>query len=152
MIGGTAMAQTMDAKSSSQTEVSDKEVGQFVEAYQNAQSVQKKMKSKMMTSIKDKGLTMQEFMSMRRTSMNPKKEMTASAEKQKKFKKVQADMKKMQPKMQKKVESAIEKSGLTMKRYQTIGAAVQKDKELQQKIQNKMMKSSGAMQKGGGGM
>jgi ABC-type Fe3+-citrate transport system substrate-binding protein len=84
--------------------------------------------------------------------MNPKKEMTASAEKQKKFKKVQADMKKMQPKMQKKVESAIEKSGLTMKRYQTIGAAVQKDKELQQKIQNKMMKSSGAMQKGGGGM
>lgn len=154
MIGGTAMAQTMkgNAQGSSDVDVSDKEVDQFVSAFQSAQSVQQEMQQKMMSSIKDKGMTVEEFTKMRKESMDPEKDMSGSADKQKKFKQVKGEIEKIQPKMQKKVESAIEESGLTMKRYQAIASAVRSDQSLQQKIQKKMAAQQAGGMQGGGGM
>ena len=50
-------------------------------------------------------------------------------------------LEKLQPEFEAKMKTIIEDSGLSLDRYQALGAAIQADQALQQKLQGIMMKN-----------
>lgn len=136
MMGSVAsFAQTTKAAD----DVSDKELDQFVQSYKDVQAANQEAQQDMMKMIEDEGLDVQRFQTIQQASTDPSKEVDATKEEMDSHKKITSKMQAMQPELEKKMEGIIKKDGLTMDRYQAIAMAIQKDKDLQQKVQSKMM-------------
>ena len=90
--------------------------------------------------IKKEGLEINRFQSIQQASVNPEQKVEATEVEMKSYKTAVSKIEKMQPQLQKEMSQIIQENGLTLDRYQEIGAALQSDQALQQKLQTMMMK------------
>lgn len=120
-------------------DVSDQDLDKFVQSYKHIQAANQEAQQDMMKMIEDEGLDVQRFQTIQQASTDPSKEVDATKEEMASHKKISSKIQAMQPELEKKMETIIEKDGLTLDRYQAIAMAIQDNQELQQKVQSKMM-------------
>jgi len=138
-------------RSSENTDVSEKELEKFVKVSQEIRRVRMKSQPKLKKAIKDKGLTMKRYQTIkqkeqggrqrqnqRMQSSNPDTSEVSEAEKEK-FKEVQKEVKKIQRKSRSQMMQVIEENDLSRKRFQEIAQALRSDRELQKRMK-KMQK------------
>lgn len=134
LFSGMSVAQAQD-------KISDAELNKFAKAFQVIQMENQKAQQKMATVIKDNGMEVERFSAIQQASSNPNQEVEATDAEMKKHDAIMAEIKKMQPAIEAKMEKAVADSGITIERYQAIGTALQQDKDLQQRFQSIMMKN-----------
>lgn len=123
-----------------QEKVTDEQLQKFAQAYQTIQQSNQEMQQKMVSAIENEGITAERFNTIYEAKMDPEKEVDASEDEMKKQEAAMEKVQKMQEDSQKVMEDKIKEKGLTMEQFQNIGAQVQQNPELQQKMQAIMMK------------
>lgn len=128
---------------SAQEDVSDKELGQFADAYVKVQMQNQEAQQQMMTVIEEEGLKVERFSEIQEAEMDPNKTSDASAEEKKMHASAMAKIEEMQPELEKKAVEGIESTGITIERYQSLAAVIQNEKSLQQRLQTIMVERQG---------
>lgn len=121
--------------------VSDAELQQFADAYMAMQKENQQAQQVMAKTIEEEGLELDRFNEIHKASMDPNTEIEASEEEIAMHKAAITKLEKLQPEFEAKMKTIIEDSGLSLDRYQALGAAIQADQALQQKLQGIMMKN-----------
>lgn len=119
--------------------VTDAEMQKFAQAYKSVQQANQVIQQKMIVAIEDEGLTPQRFNEIYEAKMDPEKEVDATEEELAKQDAAMVVVKEIQVASQEEMENKIKEQGLTMQRFQEIGAKIQQSPELQQKMQAMMM-------------
>ena len=118
-----------------QDTVSDKELKQFATALQQIQLIGQNTQQQMVEAINKEKIAVDKFNEIRQAEIDPEKEADASKEDLDKYKKAWKAVKQIQIQSNTQMEKSVEKEGLTTERYQEIGAKVQADQKLMQKVQ-----------------
>lgn len=134
MFGFAATAQT-------EASVSDADLQKFADAYQSVMQANQQVQQKMVAAIQEEGMEPQRFNEIYEAKMDPEKEVEASEEEMLMHTAAMGKIEEMQKGVQKMMEDKIKENGLTMEKYEKIGAQLQQSPELQQKMQAMMMKS-----------
>lgn len=128
-------------------DVSDKEIEQFGDIYDDIRSKREETRPKMEQAIKDEGLTMDRFRTImqdqQKSRMQQKgqggksggSDIDVSDEELEKFKSAQEEVRKIQQDMQQKIMKTIEESDMDQQRFQEISRAIQSNPELRKKLQ-----------------
>lgn len=128
-------------------DVSDKEIEQFSDIYEDIRSKREETRPKMEQAIKDEGLTMQRFQTIMRDQQQSRmqqqgqsgqggeSDLDISDEEMEKFENAQKEVQKIQQEMQQKMMKTIEESELDQQRFQEISRAIQSNPELRKKLQ-----------------
>lgn len=142
LIGAPLMAQTSAAPQQEQqtTEIADADLQKFADAYTEIQLENKNAQEQMVAIVEEEGLDVQRFGEIQQASMDPNSTLEVSDEEKAKHESANKKLKKVQDGFKQKVEGIIVSNGLTMDRFDQIFAAIQNDKELQQKVQGMLMK------------
>jgi len=138
LLGGLSLAQAQNTVQA-QSKISDAELGKFAKAFQVIQMENQQAQQKMAAVISDNGMEVERFSTIQQAAANPNQEVDATDAEMKKHDMIMAEIKKMQPAIEAKMEKAVADSGITIERYQAIGSALQQDKSLQQRFQKMMM-------------
>ena len=146
----TAMAQ-QKAKQKTQTETqapppaqqstgfTDGDIKQFADASSRLMVIQKNSEQKMMKILEEEKLSVDKFNEMAQAHQQQKlAEVSATPDETAAFNKAAQRMMELQPDLQKEVETAIQKDGMTLEKYEQIMIAYRQDPALQEKI-NKLM-------------
>jgi len=146
LIGGvtmTANAQVAPTQTTMQTQtnITTAELTKFAGAFVDVQEENKVAQQQLMGIIQDQGLELERFNEIQKSKMNPEATVDASSEELEKHKAVVTALESMQPEFESKMMAIIEDHGLTMDKYKEVALALQKDKALQQKFQQIMIKS-----------
>lgn len=139
---GTAsvMAQNPTMPQQEKIEVSDAELNQFAEVFQKMRMMNQEAQRDMMAVVQEEEFELKRFNEIHMAKMDPEKEVEITAEEEKKYKAVVAELEVMQPEIQKRMQEVISESDLDMERYQQLAMALRSDTELQQRLQD-LMKS-----------
>lgn len=121
-------------------EVTDAQLQKFAQAYQSVQQTNQEIQQKMVAAIEKEGLTPERFNELYEAKMDPEKEVEATEKETEKQDAAMVAIQGIQESSQAKMEEKIKEKGLTMEQFQGIGAILQQDPELQQKLQEIMMK------------
>lgn len=124
-------------------EVSDTELTQFANAYQEMQIQSQAAQKEMVKIIEAEGMDVQRFSIIQQASMDPNQEVEATEAEMKMRDNAIAKMQKMQPELEKEATEKILASGLTMERFEALAAVIQNDQALQQRLQAILMKNQG---------
>ncbi|WP_161624660.1 DUF4168 domain-containing protein [Winogradskyella psychrotolerans] len=116
-------------------DISDKELGQFADAYTEVQVQNQKSQEKMIAIIKDEGLEVERFNEIQQAEMDPNQESDATEAEKEKHENVIVKFEELQPEIEKKAIASIESAGITLQDYEKIGAKIQADQSLQQRLQ-----------------
>lgn len=114
-------------------EVSDDELTKFIAASQQIQMENQKAQGEMMVILEKEGMPAQRFGEIQAASTNPDSAIEVTAKEQEVYGKVVAEMEKMQPQIQQKMEDHVATSGLTVDRFKEIAEQLQSNPELQQR-------------------
>lgn len=139
LFGGLSFVHAQTTIQAPQENISEAELGKFANAYQTVQSENQKAQNEMIKIITDKGMEIERFTAIQEAASNPNQPMEATDAEIKTVETIMAEIQKMQPTVEAKMEKAIADSGISKERFQTIGAALQQDKALQQRFQSLMM-------------
>ncbi|WP_179375997.1 DUF4168 domain-containing protein [Winogradskyella wichelsiae] len=123
------------AQVAQEQDVSDKELGQFADAYTEVQMENQKSQQKMIAIIKDEGLEVERFNEIQQAEMDPNKESDATKAEKEKHGNVTTKIQELQPEMEKKAIASIESTGITFEDYESLAAKIQNDQSLQQRLQ-----------------
>lgn len=121
-------------------EVSDAQLQKFADAYQEVQMSNQAIQQEMVVAIEEEGLTPERFNELYEAKMDPEKEVEATEDEIEKQDAAMVVIQEIQKDSQAKMEEKVKEKGLTMEQFQGIGAQVQQNPELQQKLQAIMMK------------
>lgn len=124
-------------------EVSDTELTQFANAYQEMQIQSQAAQKEMVKIIEAEDMDVQRFSIIQQASMDPNQEVEATEAEMKMRDNAIAKMQKMQPELEKEATEKILASGLTMERFEALAAVIQNDQALQQRLQAILMKNQG---------
>lgn len=139
-LSGLSFAQAQTTiKAPEQENVSDAELEKFATAFQGVQQENQKAQEKMVTIISEKGMKVERFSAIQKATTNPNQKVDATEEEMKTLDEIMVEIKNIQPSIETKMEKAVANSGISVDRYQAIGAALQQNKILQQRFQNIML-------------
>tara|TARA_R100001369_G_scaffold92217_1_gene136226 strand:- start:66 stop:545 length:480 start_codon:yes stop_codon:yes gene_type:complete len=138
LLGGLSFAHAQNSMQA-QSKVTDAELGKFAKAFQVVQMENQKAQEKMAKVITDNGMEVERFSTIQQAATNPNQDVDATDAEMKKHEAIMAEIKKIQPAIEAKMEKAVADSGISVERYQAIGTALQQDKNLQQRFQKIMM-------------
>ncbi len=119
------------------TKVSDEELKQFATVYPKVQEESQKAQQKMVGVIEKDGMKLERFNEIQTATMQNQKT-DATEDEMKTYKKITGELDKLQPEIQKKMQSLITSSGLSVERFQAIAVAIQSDQNLQSRFQEMM--------------
>ncbi|WP_127845086.1 DUF4168 domain-containing protein [Psychroflexus aestuariivivens] len=129
-----------------EAKVSDAELEKFANAYLVLQQENQKIQQEMVSAIEEEGLTATRFNEIYQAKNNPNSEPDLTEKEAMQHKAAMEQIEKIQANNQAKMEKKIKEEGMTIERYQEIGAKLQQSPELQQKLQAMMMKKQGGGQ------
>ncbi|RDV13842.1 DUF4168 domain-containing protein [Pontibacter diazotrophicus] len=122
-----------------QQNFSDADLQQFADASNRLMLVQQEGEKTMLGILQEENLSIDKFNEMAQAHQQQKlTEVDATAEEMAAFNKAAQRMMDMQPEMQKEVETAIQKDGMTLEKYEQIMMVYRQDPALQERV-NQMM-------------
>ncbi|WP_162055296.1 DUF4168 domain-containing protein [Pontibacter pamirensis] len=135
----TAQQATPPVQQGAQQNFSDADLKQFADASSRLMLVQQEGEKTMLGILQEENLSIDKFNEMAQAHQQQKlTEVDATAEEMAAFNKAAQRMMEMQPEMQKEVETAIQKDGMTLEKYEQIMMAYRQDPALQERV-NQMM-------------
>lgn len=139
-------APQMQQQQQQDIDVNDDELEEFANVYQTVMQKNQEAQEELVQTIKDEGLTVEEYQKFRQAENNPDAEGAeeASGDDKKKKENIDAKIEEMEPKLQKQQTDIIEDSELSVDRYQKIAMALRSDQDLQQKLQKILMDKDSA--------
>ncbi len=126
--------QPINSQQQKNIEVSDQELQTFAKIMQEVRKEQKATQGVMLKAIKDNGLDVKRYQEIARAKRKGQNAQMSDKEK-KAYQAVQKVMKKEQQKMRKKMNSILQKYSMKRRRYVRISRALQRDKQLQKRLQ-----------------
>lgn len=117
-------------------EVSDKELQQFMTAFQEMQTFSRQIQQEMVAAVQEQGLEAQRYSEIQQAQQNPEADSDITAEELEMFQSASQAVQKIQSEAQEQMEENISDAGLTQRRYQEISMMLQSDPQLQQKAQS----------------
>lgn len=123
------------------TDVSDANLQKFANAYQEIQLENSKAQQQMMSVIQKEGLDVKRFGEIKNASMDPNSSVELSEKEKTQYDRANANLEKMKTSFQQKMDDIIKSKGLSTEKFDQIFLAVQNNKDLQQKVQNLLMKA-----------
>lgn len=136
---GVLTATASLAQEANQVKLSDGELQQFAKAFVMVQTVNQQTQQKMAAKVEENGMDVMRYNELQKASQNPNADLEASKEEMADFNATVEDLQAIQMKAQQKMQQTIENdTELTIQEYQEIMAMVQKDPELQSKLQQYM--------------
>ena len=141
-IGGTTIVaqETQMPPQQVQVEVSDEELTEFAQVFQQMRVINQEAQQEMIAVVQDQEFELKRFNEIHMAKQDPNEPVETTDVEDKKYNLVVAELQTIQPKFQKKMETVISDSDLSMERYQKLAMALRTDAELQQRLQE-MMKS-----------
>ncbi|MCP9201016.1 DUF4168 domain-containing protein [Gramella sp. GC03-9] len=140
-IGNLSMnAQNQPMPQQEKIEVSDSELSEFAQVFQQIRMVNQEAQQEMIAVVQEEEFELKRFNEIHQAKMNPQQEIETTEAEDKKYKVVVDELQTIQPKYQEKIETVISDSDLSMERYQQLAMALRSDQSLQQRLQE-MMKS-----------
>lgn len=122
-----------------QQNFSDAELQQFADANNRLMGIQQKGEQAMMNILQEEKISVDKFNELAQAHQQQKlNEVQATPEEMAAFNKAAQRMIELQPTMQKEVEAAIQKDGLSMQKYEQIMMAYRQDPALQQRVAEMM--------------
>ena len=119
--------------------VTDAQLKKFADAYMSVQKSNQAIQQEMVSAIENEGLSPERFNEIYEANMDPEKDAKATDEEMEQQKAAMTKIQEIQQSSQEKMENKLKEKGLTLKQFQDIGAQIQKNPELQQKLQAMMM-------------
>ena len=144
ILGGIAMifvlgTATVNAQNAplpqQQIVVTDSELTEFAEVFQKMRMVNQEAQQEMIQVVQEQKLDLQRFNEIHQANMDPNKEVETTEAESKQYNIVVAELEEIQPQFQQRMEKLIGESDLSKERYQQLVMALQKDPELQQRLQ-----------------
>ncbi len=120
-----------------QIEVSDEELGLFIDASMNAQTVQAQSQQEMIAIVDEEGIevnTYNEIIQAQQMGQSLE-DIDVSAADIEKFESAYEQIQEVEVRMEQDLAQAIEEEGMEMERFQEINMAIQQDPGLQQRVQ-----------------
>ncbi len=96
------------------------------------------VQQQMTTIIEDEEMPIQRFNEIHKAHLDPAVEVEASAEEQKQYDVIVAEIENIQVEFRQEIEEMIEEGGLSFERYEQIGKQLQNDAELQQRLREEL--------------
>lgn len=136
---GQSMGEQMQPQQPVDTDVSDRELDQFVEATIRAQEIQIKSQNEMASRVEDEGISVERFNEIAEAQQKGQSEdeIGATSDEMDSFEKAMEAIQELNQEVQPEVEKAIEDEGISMNRFQEINMAIQQDQELQQQVRQR---------------
>lgn len=123
-----------------QQNFTDAELQQFADASARLMAVQQEGEKKMMGILQEENLSIDKFNEMAQAYQQQQlDQVEATTEEKAAFNKAAQRMIEMQPEMQKNVEAAIQKDGMSLDKYEQIMIAYRQNEALQQRVNEMMM-------------
>ncbi len=123
-----------------QQNFTDAELQQFADASARLMAVQQEGEKKMMGILQEENLSIDKFNEMAQAHQQQQlDQVEATTEEKAAFNKAAQRMIEMQPEMQKNVEAAIQKDGMSLDKYEQIMIAYRQNEALQQRVNEMMM-------------
>jgi Cu2+-containing amine oxidase len=143
LFGTEAIAQQTGPQKTPQQQpqqaISDADIKLFVDASTRLMDLQQQSEQAMMTILEEEKLSVDKFNELAQAHQQQKlAEAEGTAEEKAAFNKSIQRMMEMQPDIEKNMQAAIQKDGMTMERYEQIMMAYQQDPAVQAKIQKMM--------------
>lgn len=123
-----------------QEKVTDAELDQFATVFQQMRMMNQEVQQKMAQTVAEEEMDIQRFNEIHKAQLDPAKEVKTSEQEQEKYEEIISEIEEVQLDFQKKMENAIQKSGLTIEKYQQIATRLQTDAELQERLRNSFQK------------
>lgn len=121
------------------TNISDTEIGQFLDAVEAVQAVSQEAQQQMMQVVETEGMTLERFSEIQQKLQNPDAQVSPiSSDEEGQLDRIDAKMREMEPEMERQSVAAIQETGMTPLRYQQLSMGIQQDPELTQKAQMMM--------------
>ena len=117
-------------------DVTDEELNQFMSAIEQMQIINQSAQQEMIGAVQQEGMEVQRFSEIMQSQQDPNQEANATSQEMEQYAAVNKSIEEVQIRVQQEMEEKIVESGLTLDRYQEIGAIVQSSPELQQKLQS----------------
>jgi hypothetical protein len=116
-------------------DVTDEELTQFVAAMEHMQVINQSAQQEMVGAVQEGGMEVERFSEIMQSQQDPNQEANATSEEMEKYAAVNQSIEQIQVRAQQEMEEKITEAGLSTERYQQIGAMIQSNPELQQKLQ-----------------
>lgn len=113
----------------------DAELELFVDAYKGMLIINESAQERMVSAVEAKEMTVERFNELSQAQENPGADAKASEAEMKNFEAAMGELMKVQMEVQSEMEGVIQKTGLSIDRYQEISMRLQSDPELQMRIQ-----------------
>ncbi|MDX5435951.1 MAG: DUF4168 domain-containing protein [Pontibacter sp.] len=134
-----AQQQTAPQAQQGQQNFSDADLQQFADASTRLMAVQQEGEKAMLNILQEEKLSVDKFNEMAQAHQQQQlDQVQATAEEKAAFNKAAQRMMEMQPALQKDVEEAIQKDGMSLDKYEQIMIAYRQDPALQQRIDELM--------------
>lgn len=134
-----AQQQTTPQAQQGQQNFSDADLQQFADASTRLMAVQQEGEKAMLNILQEEKLSVDKFNEMAQAHQQQQlDQVQATAEEKAAFNKAAQRMMEMQPALQKDVEEAIQKDGMSLDKYEQIMIAYRQDPALQQRIDELM--------------
>ena len=130
---------TPQAAPQQQQDISDADLKLFVDASTRLMELQQANEKVMLTILEEEKLSVEKFNTLAQAHQQQKlAEAEATAEEKAAFNKAVQRMMEMQPDIEKNMQQAIQKDGMSMERYEQIMLAYQQNPTIQAKVQKMM--------------
>ncbi|MCP2042801.1 DUF4168 domain-containing protein [Pontibacter sp. HSC-36F09] len=141
-VSGSALAQQVTPQKTPQQQtqaISDQDIKLFVDASTRLMELQQESEKAMLVILEEEKLSVDKFNALAQAHQQQKlAEAEGTAAEKAAFNKAIGRMMEMQPDIEKNMQTAIQKDGMTMERYEQIMLAYQQDPAVQAKIQKLM--------------
>jgi acetyl-CoA acetyltransferase len=121
-----------------QTNVTDEEIGQFAVTFQKMRMINQEAQKQLSEAIAEEGMEVTRFNTIHQAQMDPAAEVELTKEEEKKYEAIIKDLNEMQAEFRKEIEDMIKDGGLSVERYEQIGAQLQNDAELQKRLRDEL--------------
>ncbi len=118
-----------------QLEVTDAELTEFAEIFQQMRMMNQEVQKEMMAVVKNEKMTLERFNEIHQASLDPQEEVKTTQEEEEKYNAVISEIEEIQPKYQEKMQNIITASNLSIERYQQLAMALRSNTGLQQRLQ-----------------
>jgi len=124
-----------------QIEVEDAELEQFATVFRDVMQKGQQANQEMVGIIEDEGMSIDRYQELREADTNPESDVEkATSDENKQKEKIDEKIEKVGAQVQQEQTEIVEKSDLSVDRYQEIAMALRTDQDLQQKLQQILMK------------
>lgn len=134
--------QIPDKAQSQGSEVSDKELKQFVSTSQHIQVINQQVQQEMVAAVEKEGLQAQRYSEIQQVQQDPNQETNATDEELKQYESATQKLQKIQIQAQQQIKKKLKDNGLSERRYQEINMALQSNPELQEKFRSIQQQSN----------